>query len=45
MGCHGNYAVSHNQDGFIIEEHKLFLPLSDPRNHLTSVTNAPRNSM
>ena len=24
MGCHGNYAISHNQNGFIIEEHKLF---------------------
>ena len=24
MGCHGNYAISHNQNGFIIEEHKDF---------------------
>ena len=24
MGCHGNYAITHNQNGFIIEENKLF---------------------
>ena len=24
MGCNGNYAILHNQNGFFIEEHKLF---------------------
>ena len=43
-GCHGNYAITHNQNGFIIEDISC-LPLSGPTSHLPSVTNAPRNLM
>ena len=27
MCCHGNHAISHNQNGFVFEEHILILPL------------------
>ena len=27
MGCHGNYGISHNQKGFIIEEHNIIITI------------------
>ena len=46
MGCHGDHAISHNQNGFIIEEHHvLTLSSYSLLNQLKSIRNAPRHSM
>ena len=45
MCYHGNQAISHNQNGFVIEEHIIHLLLIGLIEHLASIRNAPRGSI
>ena len=45
MCYHRNHAISHNKNGFVIEEHIIYLLLSGLIEHLASIRNAPRGSI
>ena len=45
MCCHGNHAISHNKNGFVIEEHIFFLHFSGLIEPFCINKNTPRGSI